>query len=1047
MSEATAYDVIVVGSGAAGMTAAIRAAELGASVLVVEKAAVYGGTSATSGGGLWLPCNHLMAEAGVADDRADALAYLRALAGNDVPDANIVAFVDSGAQMLRWLYGATEVRYVAMAHYADYYQEQPGARLGARSIDPVPYEARRLGAAFAQMQAQHRQVRVMGLIGYTNGEGAVLLSKAPGWRKVIAGLVWRYVSDIPGRLRSRRSRRLTMGNALVGGLRKALADREIPLWLGSPAQRLRMEAGRVTGVIVSRDGRAIELRARKGVVLAAGGFEHSQALREAHLPKPTDARWSAASPTNQGDMLRAAQAIGAAAYLLDEAWWSPTITLPGEDRARALFTERSMPGAIVVNREGRRFFNESTGYTAAAQAMFGPGNLPAWLIFDSRYRREYPFGPLLPGGMRLDWMQQRSTRRDLLGSAPTLRALGERLGVDAAALETTVGRFNDFARRGVDGDFHRGENSYDLIYGDVRVQPNPCLAPIVEAPFYGVEIHAGDIGTKGGVSCDEDARVLDAAGRPIAGLYAVGNVAASVTGRHYPGAGATLGPAMTFAWRAANHLCRVEEQAMRFIERYEDVRGFDLETEIAIVGFGGSGGCAALEARRAGREVMLFERSSGAGGSTALSACEMYLGGSGGTALQKALGIEDTSENFRAYLDACFGLNADPDRVDMFVEGAAAHFDWMAALGVRYKPSLFEGRDVVAMTGDSLQYSGNERVNWFAERAKPVPRAHLAADADHNGGQVVMAALRRNVEEAGVDIRYDARALRLVQDDAGAVRGLVVRIDNRELRVRAGRGVILCAGGFIMNERMTRQHLPHLEGISTRHGNPGDMGDGILMGVAAGGHAINMGQAFFGIATYPPAQLTYGILVNRTGQRFVAEDSYISRIGDAALKQPDGLIYLFISDKHFARPDYVNGTEIVAVGETVEEVEREAKLPEGTLQHSVAFYNAHAGKGVDPLFDKAAKWLEPFDTPPFALVSYRLADIKQSAFTLGGLDVLPTGEVVTPNDRRPIPGLFAAGRTVAGIPRTGAGYASGMSIADVTFFGRAAGRQAAQASG
>ncbi|OCC23384.1 hypothetical protein MB02_12260 [Croceicoccus estronivorus] len=484
---------------------------------------------------------------------------------------------------------------------------------------------------------------------------------------------------------------------------------------------------------------------------------------------------------------------------------------------------------------------------------------------------------------------------------------------------------------------------------------------------------------------------------------------------------------------------------MSWIRSYESIRDFDFETEVAVVGFGGAGGCAALEARRAGRSVMLFERSSGAGGSTALSACEMYLGGNGGTALQKALGIEDTSENFRAYLDACFGNNCDPDRVSMFVDGAAQHFDWMEALGIRYNRSLFSGRDVVAMTGDSLQFSGNERVNWFAKRSKPVPRAHLAADADHNGGQVVMAAVIRNVEEAGVDIRYDARATALIQDAHGAVRGLVVRMDNRDYTVRTSHGVILCAGGFIMNELMTRQHIPHLEGISTRHGNPGDMGDGILMGVAAGGQAINMGQAFFGIATYPPADLTYGILVNGNGQRFVAEDSYIARIGDAALKQPDGEIYMFIDNRHFDRPHYVQGIEIVAVGETVAEVEAEAGFTEGTLQHTVEFYNTHAAEGRDPLFDKAANWLEPFDTAPFALVSYRLADIKQTAFTLGGLDVLPTGEVVTPNERAPIPGLYAAGRTVAGIPRTGAGYASGMSVADVTFFGRAAGRQAAAA--
>jgi len=487
-----------------------------------------------------------------------------------------------------------------------------------------------------------------------------------------------------------------------------------------------------------------------------------------------------------------------------------------------------------------------------------------------------------------------------------------------------------------------------------------------------------------------------------------------------------------------------EEQAVKWVRRYETIDHFDLETEVAVVGFGGAGGCAALEARRAGRSVMLFERSSGGGGSTALSACEMYLGGSGGTTLQKAIGIEDSSENFRAYLDACFGANSDPDRVAMFVDGAAAHFDWMAALGIPYKPTLFSGRDVVAMTGDSLQFSGNERVNWFARRSSPVPRAHLAADADHDGGKVVFGAIQRNVEEAGVDIRYDARAVSLIQDETGRIRGLVVRMDNREHVVAVSHGVILCAGGFIMNAEMTRRHLPHLEDIVTRHGNPGDMGDGILMGVAAGGQAINMGQAFYGIATYPPADLTYGILLNRNAQRFVAEDSYIARIGDAALKQPEGEIYMLVSNRHYARPAYVEGTELVAVGNSIAEVEAEAGFPEGLLQHTVDFYNRHAVLGVDPLFDKAANWLEPILDPPFALVSYRLSDIRQTAFTLGGLDVLPTGEVVIPNERTPIPGLYAAGRTVAGIPRTGAGYASGMSIADVTFFGRAAGRQAAR---
>ncbi len=483
---------------------------------------------------------------------------------------------------------------------------------------------------------------------------------------------------------------------------------------------------------------------------------------------------------------------------------------------------------------------------------------------------------------------------------------------------------------------------------------------------------------------------------------------------------------------------------MTSIYRFEDVKKFDLTTDVLIAGFGGAGACAAIEARRAGSDVLLLEWSSGPGGSTALSACEMYLGGSGGTRLQKDVGIEDSSENFYNYLMACFGERADPARVRMFVDGAAAHFDWVESLGVTYNRSVFWGRDVVALTADSLMFTGNERVHPFNTLATPVPRGHLAANAGHDGGKVVMAALVRQVEAAGVDRRFDARVTALVQDRDGRVRGAVARIDNAETFIMVRQGVILTTGGFIMNEEMTRRHIPRLADLGTRHGNPGDKGDGILLGVAAGGQAIHMGEAFYGIAIYPPAELTYGIMLNDKAQRFINEDAYLARIGIYAASQLTDQIYMFVDDKHFTRPDYVSNTEIVAVGETVEEVEREAGLPEGALQETVAFYNRYAAKGEDPLFHKAANWLEPFVTPPYALVSYKLSNIKPHVFTLGGLDTLPTGEVLTPK-REPIPGLYAACRTAAGIPRSSYGYASGMSVADAMFFGRQAGRRAAQA--
>ncbi|UCF46657.1 MAG: FAD-dependent oxidoreductase [Myxococcales bacterium] len=481
---------------------------------------------------------------------------------------------------------------------------------------------------------------------------------------------------------------------------------------------------------------------------------------------------------------------------------------------------------------------------------------------------------------------------------------------------------------------------------------------------------------------------------------------------------------------------------MNRIYPFEEVSRFDLSTDVLVAGFGGAGASAALEARRAGAEVVVLERASDGGGSTMMSACEMYLGGSGGTRLQRDLGFSDSTRNFFDYLMACFGHHADEARVRVFAEGAAEHFDWAEGLGVKYKRGFFPGRDVVALTGDSLQYTGNEKAYPFSERCTPVPRGHLPADSGHKGGVTLMTTLMKRVEEAGADIRCDARMVGLIQDADGRVHGGVVRIGEDELFIEALRGVVLCMGGFIMNEAMTRRHIPHVESFCTRHGNPYDLGDGILMGVAAGGHAIHMGEAFISIAHYPPESLTFGIFVNDKGQRFVNEDAYLARIGHYASVQPGGRIFMFIDDAHFARPRYVLNTEIVGTGDTVTEVEREAGLPDGALQSTVALYNEHAAHGSDPLFHKAPQWLTPLDQPPYALVSYELDKIVPAAFTLGGLDTLPTGEVVTP-DQKAIPGLYAAGRTAAGIPRTSKGYASGMSVADATFFGRLAGKSAA----
>ncbi|MFO7552326.1 MAG: FAD-binding protein, partial [Haliea sp.] len=422
------HDVIVVGSGAGALTAACRANDLGNQVLIVEKASHYGGTSASSGGGLWVPNNHLMLAAGIEDCEQDALVYLRGLTAGDVAPEVVEAYVSEAPAMLRYLEEQTHVAFEAMIHYADYYQELAGSRPGGRSIDPLPYHARMLGDSFDTLGLPHIQTQVMGFMGYTNQEGAILLSKAPGWWQVVLKLAMAYFLDIPGRIKGRRSRRLVMGNALLGRLRRSIDDRGVPIWLDSPVSELIRKEGRVVGVVVEHNGMKKRLGARKGVIIGAGGFEHCQTLREKYLPGPTRAQWSAASPTNTGDLLSAAIAIGAATHLMDEAWWGPTIRVAGEDRARMLFTERSMPGCILVNKRGLRFVNESVAYTTAVQAMYSGDNLPCYAIFDSRYRREYPFGPLLPGGMHLDWLQHNRISKELLASSNSVAGLAEELG-------------------------------------------------------------------------------------------------------------------------------------------------------------------------------------------------------------------------------------------------------------------------------------------------------------------------------------------------------------------------------------------------------------------------------------------------------------------------------------------------------------------------------------------------------------------------------------------------------------------------------------------
>jgi succinate dehydrogenase/fumarate reductase flavoprotein subunit len=481
--------------------------------------------------------------------------------------------------------------------------------------------------------------------------------------------------------------------------------------------------------------------------------------------------------------------------------------------------------------------------------------------------------------------------------------------------------------------------------------------------------------------------------------------------------------------------------------RLTEVKAWDSETDVIVVGFGGAGACAAIEAADAGAQVTLFELSSASGGSTAMSSGEVYLGGNGGTRVQKATGFEDSTENFYNFLMACHGPQADEKKVRLFAERGVEHFNWLVDHGVPFKDSFLDKRAIMAVTDDGLIYTGNEKAWPFTKVAKPVPRGHNLYVMGDNGGPLLMKILTENVQQRkNITVKFDARALTLIVDEQNRVHGLVVRIDMKEQFVRAHKGVVLCAGGFIMNKEMVQKYAPKLMRGNIPIGNPGDTGSGIQMGISVGASAINMHEGFLSIPFYPPSSFTYGIFVNSMGVRFINEDCYHGRVGTYALQQPGDRIFLIIGAEDYGnleRKPFFNG-DIVATGETPEELEQELGMPANSIAHTIRFYSEHAAKGEDPLFHKSSAWLKEIKPPFVAIDATPERGAIVPCFTLGGLDTLPTGEVLR-SDGSVIEGLYAAGRTSAGVPRRGDGYGSGMSVADVTFFGRLAGKQAAGA--
>jgi succinate dehydrogenase/fumarate reductase flavoprotein subunit len=528
-------DVVVIGTGGAGLAAALAAHAGGASVAIIDKAPVVGGTTAVSGGVLWVPNNHHMAEVGIADSRAEALTYTRRLADGRSDPALIETFLDRAPEMLRFIEAHSSLRFTALARYPDYHPELEGGKPGGRSLDPGLYDTHGLGA----WRGKLRRSPIFGMT-------AMSITEATEWG------VFSNPSKLPFGLLGERLKQglVCYGGALVGPLLEALLARGIEPMLGTAARELVVEDDRVVGVDTERDGASLAIRARRGVVLASGGFEWSRALCAQFLGGQLSHPNS--PPTNTGDGLRMAMGVGADLGNMSEAWWCPSLVIPGEEYDgtqlhRGDFATRSLPHTMIVNREGKRFVNEAQNYNDLMKPFFAfdPGryerpNLPAWLIIDKRYLDKYALLTYVPGMPVPEWLER----------ADTLAGLAAKIGVDASGLFETAQRFNRFAREGRDADFGRGDSLYDHFYGDPDNQPNPNLGTIEQAPFYAIQVHPGAIGTKGGARVDARARVLRADGGAIPGLYAAGNVMAGVTGPGYPGAGATIGTAMTFGYIA-----------------------------------------------------------------------------------------------------------------------------------------------------------------------------------------------------------------------------------------------------------------------------------------------------------------------------------------------------------------------------------------------------------------------------------------------------------------------------------------------------------------
>jgi 3-oxosteroid 1-dehydrogenase len=544
-------DLLIAGSGGGGMVAALAALDSGLEPLVIEKQGLIGGSTGLSGGMVWLPNNPLMRADGIPDSHEDGLAYFDDVVG-DIGEPSSRArremFLAAGYEMINFLM-RKGVRLVRCPGWSDYYPNHKGGNEAGRAIEGIPYNAAALGNWRDKVQPSMAK-SYGGFVLKTNELRAVQYFNRSPRAFAVATRVF-------ARTRAAKLRRqelLTNGASLIGQMLKALMDLrgEPPIWTEAAMQDLIVDDGRVVGARVTHNGTSLNIEARKGVLLAAGGFSRNADMRRRYGgDQPNDGRWSIANAGDTGEVLQTAMRLGAKTDLLDEAWWLPSIFIAdGGDAARALGSGRQRPGAIYVDGTGRRFCNESNSYVEVGKAMYANKAVPCWMVFDEGYIHRYVSGA--------NPFKKRSLPEELIERGAVLRGktiadLARHMEVPADALEQTVKRFNGFAAKGLDPDFGRGQSAYNDCLGDPGYRTNAALGPLDKAPYYATKVVPADVGTCGGLVANEYAQVLDENDRVIEGLYATGNITATVMGRNYLGAGGSIAYTMVFGYVAARH--------------------------------------------------------------------------------------------------------------------------------------------------------------------------------------------------------------------------------------------------------------------------------------------------------------------------------------------------------------------------------------------------------------------------------------------------------------------------------------------------------------